>query len=688
MKDFCLRLVRILLVTVSVATFCSCDGDDDDRSDNPDHGGGFISTKDRKKIDNLKSKLWLTNDYSFGFAGDDHAWIDDDTDILIFSSDTEGLLYRIEKDYDTALGNTQRKSERPFSYYVDGDYVNIRFTNDLTHLLLKYQDSYLGSLDGVYYYGKDITSGDRDWLKSVLPIKGKCGAGMDYTYFQTSYCLEFDGTGDMFDYQSSDYTPWANKHLRLAYFMGSETSVGDNAFANTMLEEVGFYGDVAIKRFGKRAFANTFITEIVFPNSLKEVDDGAFANCRYLKNIHQIYGLKLQRLGDYAFMGCDGLKGSSFFFDCAEIGRDVFNCKLGNLYFEEGVRSIGIAAFGGGCTNKEIVLPNTVESVGSLAFSGPFNKVILGTGIKTIGSQAFDGAETGSLYINTGTPPQVSGLTPSITGNDNYWTLYVPAGCKAAYSAASPWNNFKIIIEDSSLSGEPGTIDTDDDDKPVDEPTTDNDWTEPLTYQTGGNTYRMIKVESASGTVRPFRMMQTELPIDKDLTVNGKTITKLDRNGDGHVIKSELKLFIDDLREMTGVPFRLPTANEWMFAAKGGDKSSNYKYSGSNTLSNVGWYEGNSGKKAHDVALLMQNELGFYDMSGNMAEVVNNGSDLYHIDGPIYGGCWKDSSSDCTTSSYKDGVISGKIPGSSLKEKNAFDGRYNTIRLVFTCKGE
>lgn len=66
--------------------------------------------------------------------------------------------------------------------------------------------------------------------------------------------------------------------------------------------------------------------------------------------------------------------------------------------------------------------------------------------------------------------------------------------------------------------------------------------------------------------------------------------------------------------------FRLPTREEWLFAAKGGLKSQNYIYAGSNNLEEVGWYLSNSGKKTHEVGLLKPNELGIYDMSGNVNE--------------------------------------------------------------------
>jgi len=78
--------------------------------------------------------------------------------------------------------------------------------------------------------------------------------------------------------------------------------------------------------------------------------------------------------------------------------------------------------------------------------------------------------------------------------------------------------------------------------------------------------------------------------------------------------------FIRKLNLKTGKQYRLPTEAEWEYAARGGTKSKGYKYSGSNTLSNVAWYDDNSGRETHPVGSKFPNELGLYDMSGNVWE--------------------------------------------------------------------
>ena len=121
--------------------------------------------------------------------------------------------------------------------------------------------------------------------------------------------------------------------------------------------------------------------------------------------------------------------------------------------------------------------------------------------------------------------------------------------------------------------------------------------------------------------------------------------------------------FITKLNQLTGRNFRLPTEAEWEYAARGGNKSKGYKYSGSNTIDDVAWYTSNSSSRTHDVKTKQVNELGIYDMSGNVWEWCQDwygsyssgsqtnptrpASGSYRV---LRGGGWNDYARDCRVS--------------------------------------
>lgn len=91
-----------------------------------------------------------------------------------------------------------------------------------------------------------------------------------------------------------------------------------------------------------------------------------------------------------------------------------------------------------------------------------------------------------------------------------------------------------------------------------------------------------------------------------------------------NVTWEEVQAFISILNEKSGLNYRLPTETEWEFAAKGGNKSEKFTYSGNSVLSACGWYYSNSEATTHEVGSKIPNELGIYDMSGNVREWCND----------------------------------------------------------------
>ena len=143
------------------------------------------------------------------------------------------------------------------------------------------------------------------------------------------------------------------------------------------------------------------------------------------------------------------------------------------------------------------------------------------------------------------------------------------------------------------------------------------------TFQMGSNVGESWEQPVHSVTLSDYYIGQTEVTQELWQAVMGSNPAKYEKGPTlpvYYVNWNDCQEFIIKLNHLTGGGFRLPTEAEWEYAARGGNKSRGYKYSGSDDLGSVAWYMDNSGYKYHPVGSKSPNELGLYDMSGNVWE--------------------------------------------------------------------
>lgn len=653
----------VILFSLICVILVSCSSD----NDGLESGSNLIST--------LRSNKWCGYaDVSVGTGSDDHVWIDSETTTLYFTSDKDGVIYWAQKDYDSDLGYSRTTDYTYFTYTVSGNTVTLEYVDGSTYTY-SYSNNYL-TYNKWAFKKQSIDSGDLSLLKSISPQTGSCGSNLTYTYYPKTHNLVISGRGNMNDYTSTNQ-PWHDCYIELVTVEEGCTSIGNNAFTN-----IQHVTDVelpsTLTRIGDNAFAQTLITKVVIPDNVQTIGNGTFQDCQYLKSV--ILGDHLTEIGDYAFYTCTVTRTLTLPDDVVSVGTGAFGSwKIKSLTLNDGLKTIGSNAFW--VTGSTVTIPNSVETIGSLAITGSFTKVIIGTGLRQLSKNAFSGSSSGGkMYVNLGIPLEIADDGPIFADNQDKWALYVPAGCYNAYKWNKAWNGFESVIVDESLvagNGLPGTTSEEIGLTPKYNP-------ENLEYMIDGVSYKMVLVKG--GGFKPFYIMQTELPPNSHLKIGTDDIGTMDGNNDDCVINYEFGRFLSKLIASTGIAFRLPTTAEWQYASKGGQYSKGYSYSGSDNIEDVAWYAGNSNKKIHPIALKRPNELGLYDMTGNYAEICNDEDDVYNIDGNLCGGNWSSPLTSCKLgSNITKQSVSGFIPGKSIRNKHAFDGRYETVRLVYTA---
>lgn len=183
-------------------------------------------------------------------------------------------------------------------------------------------------------------------------------------------------------------------------------SIGKNAFADSGIANIEFPD--TLEEIGTAAFRQVNITEIILPNSVKTVGNGAFASCFNVEKIKISAGMTAIPA---SFAGCAGTTSAE---------------KLTEIAIPEGITSIGDRSFAGNNV-KELVIPNTVKSIGKYAFSQVtamknLEKITLPKGLESIGANAFGNSKIKSAVL----PSTVTTLHKDVfKGSDNTVILYV-----------------------------------------------------------------------------------------------------------------------------------------------------------------------------------------------------------------------------------------------------------------------
>lgn len=158
-------------------------------------------------------------------------------------------------------------------------------------------------------------------------------------------------------------------------------------------------------------------------------------------------------------------------------------------------------------------------------------------------------------------------------------------------------------------------------------------WREKMIFKVKTTEFAMMPV--TEGGYLSFLMGETEVTKGLYNAVTDSVIMKSDYPQTFANYNSCMTL-CDSLKKNLGVHFSLPTEAQWEWAYKGGEKSRGYKYSGSDITSEIGWDMNNSGNKSHKVASLMPNELGIYDMYGNLGEWYKYVTSNYYYQSSYY----------------------------------------------------
>lgn len=469
-------------------------------------------------------------------------------------------------------------------------------------------------------------------------------------------------------YQSAQY--WSNfAHIAEIAYDFEKDGIYYNFTSNSTVEvtsEIDYYGSYSDSYEGSVDIPG-FVTYGGRTYTVTAIGNNAFKMCKDLTEITM--PVTIETIGSYAFHSCEGLTEVVIPFSVKTIKNNAFWLCMGlqEVVIPDGVTTIGSMAFRNCSSLGKVVIGKNVTSIGSTCF-------LYCPDINVVSCLA---EVPPTLYDS-------SGYLTFDSDVYEYATLRVPYDSHDEYySNARGWNQFNTVVSkrdvvpvtlgdvngdnsvtiadvttliDLLLSG--ATINNPAADVTGDGQVTIGDVTtliDRLLSGTDGGTvtdgparreflintmsFNMIMVEGGTFmmglegdnlatpvhqvTLSDYHIGETEVTQGLWTLVMGNNPSN-NANGDNLPVENMTwdvcQTFVNRISTMYDENFSLPTEAQWEFAARGGNKSQGYIYSGSNNVGEVAWYKSNSGNSTHVVGTKKANELGLYDMSGNVFE--------------------------------------------------------------------
>ncbi|MBQ8467312.1 MAG: SUMF1/EgtB/PvdO family nonheme iron enzyme [Prevotella sp.] len=343
----------------------------------------------------------------------------------------------------------------------------------------------------------------------------------------------------------------------------------------------------------------------------------------------------------------DQLKGTSPWSGTLSAGNYLFEARLSG--YRSGRQSETLAER----ANRQIEIPALVAITGNLDVSykpmnaevwldgkklgtspDVFRNIIVGTHEVELRKDGYK-SEKKTVTISEG---QTASLTGSLTASatSNSYASSASSGASIETFTVNGVSFNMVHVEGGTFQMGSNDSDASSNEQPVHQVTLS-------TYSIGETEVTQALWEAVMGS-NPSSFKGSNLPVEE-------------------VSWDDCQTFIRKLNQLTGKRFRLPTEAEWEYAARGGNRSRGYKFSGSNTIDEVAWCWDNRGKKTHAVKTKRANELGLYNMSGNVHEWCQDWYGVYSSNsqtnpkGPssatfrVYrGGSWGDYARQCRVS--------------------------------------